>query len=127
MNDFSRRIRPFVDAELARAREARQRQQPDQEFSHLEQAHVLGQSSTWQHVRVHSLMLAWSLRQRDLREGLGQVMRILGAATKTAFGWVPTGNTGGANVSPFRSMPITPEQAALIDQARSGNSEDRTD
>jgi hypothetical protein len=37
---------------------------------------------------------------------LGQLIRIVGAATKTAIGWVPRGNTGGSNVSPFKPMAV---------------------
>ena len=44
--------------------------------------------------------------------------RIVGAATKTFIGFVPAGNTGGANVSAVRPMPIDPELAAIIDKAR---------
>ena len=84
-------------------------------FEYLERAHVLAQNSTYQHVRVHWLMLLWAIRQRNAREGLGQIVRILGASSKTALGLVPTGNTGGANVSPFRRMPIPAELAALLD------------
>ncbi len=85
---------------------------------HLERAHVLGQESTYWHVHVHYLMLLWAFRYRSVREILGQVFRIVGAATKTAFGLVPQGNTGGANVSPFRKMPIAPELADVIDRAK---------
>ena len=42
------------------------------EFHHLERAHILGQASTIEHVRVHAMMLAWALRQRDTREIFGQ-------------------------------------------------------
>jgi hypothetical protein len=49
-----------------------------------------------------------------MREVFGQIFRIVGAATKTPFGIVPQGNTGGANVSPFKKMPIDPELANLI-------------
>jgi hypothetical protein len=65
-------------------------------FAHLVRAHVPGQASTGEHVRVHVRMLAWTVKQRDAGEALGQMMRIVGAATITAFGLVPHGNTGGA-------------------------------
>jgi len=83
LNHFARNIRPFVDAERVRAREARLRNGVSGEFSCLENAHVLGQPSTWHHVRVHGRMFVWSLRQYGLKEGLGQMMQIAGAATKT--------------------------------------------
>jgi hypothetical protein len=109
---FAANIRPHVDAELRAARE-----NAANEFAHLERAHVLGQASTREHVRVHWRMLVWAVRHRDARESLGQVYRLVGAATKTFIGFVPTGNTGGANVSPVRPMPIDPELAAIIRRA----------
>lgn len=51
-------------------------------FEYLERAHVLAQSSTFQHVRVHLLMLIWAIRYRDVPEIAGQLMRIVGAASK---------------------------------------------
>jgi Protein of unknown function (DUF3703) len=110
---FARKIRPFVDAEL-RAAYA----DAANEFAHLERAHVLGQASTREHVRVHWRMLLWAWRHRDGREFVGQVYRLAGAATKTFVGMVPTGNTGGANVSPVKRMPIDPELEAIIRAAR---------
>jgi len=65
-------------------------------------------------------MLVWAARNRSVREALGQVFRIVGAATKTALGLVPSGNTGGSNVSPFKKMPIAPDLEALIRNAKSG-------
>jgi hypothetical protein len=113
MSQFARNIRPFVDAELRAAS-----QDPRNAFAHLERAHVLGQASTREHVRVHWQMLRWAWRRRDAREFFGQSVRIVGAATKTFIGFVPNGNTGGANVSAVRPMPIDPELAAIIENAR---------
>jgi hypothetical protein len=64
-------------------------------------------------------MFLWGIRQGNARECLGQLLRIVGAAIGTAIGLVPQGNTGGTNVTPFKSMPIPPELAALIEEARS--------
>ena len=118
MSDFGPRIRPHVENELLAARQAETRGQPDIAFSHLERAHILGQASTVEHVRVHWHMLLWGIRQRNVRECLGQLLRIVGAAIGTAAGLVPLGNTGGTNVNPFKPMPIPPELAALIKEAR---------
>jgi Protein of unknown function (DUF3703) len=63
-------------------------------------------------------MFLWGIRQRDVGESLGQLLRIAGAAVGTALGLVPQGNTGGTNVKPFQSMPIPPDLAALIEKAR---------
>lgn len=114
---FARNIRPHVQAELSAAASA-----GENGFQHLERAHILGQASTREHVRVHWHMLRWGWRQRDLRQVMGQVVRLIGAATGTVIGLVPTGNSGGANVSPFRRMPIEPGLAAIISRAQSGDS-----
>ena len=119
MSRFARRIRPFVHAELQASRCAEYLGKVDLAFAHLERAHVLGQSATSEHVRAHWHMLCWSVRQHRPREAAGQLLRIVGAATKTALGWVPQGNTGGADVSPFRPMPIPPDLQRLIEKARS--------
>lgn len=121
MTRFAARIRPHVDAELRAADAARTRADAADEFRHLERAHVLGQASTREHVRVHLAMLAWAWRQRDARELRGQALRIVGAATKTVFGWVPRGNTGGANVGALQPIPVPPDLAATIERAQSGD------
>jgi hypothetical protein len=118
VSEFGRRIRPYVEREILAAYQAEAQRQPDVAFSHLERAHILGQTSTVEHVRVHWHMFLWGIRQRDVRESLGQLLRLVGAAIGTAIGLVPQGNTGGTNVTPFKSMPIPPELAALIEEAR---------
>lgn len=75
------------------------------EFAHLERAHVLGQRITWAHTLAHWRMFRYGLRHRDVRETIGQALRMIAALTKSRI-WVPVGNTGGVNVSPFRSMPV---------------------
>lgn len=118
MSEFGRRIRPYVQREILSAYQADAQGKPDVAFLHLERAHILGQTSTVEHVRAHWHMFLWSIRQRNVRECLGQLLRIAGAAIGTAIGLVPQGNTGGTNVNPFQPMPIPPDLAALIEEAR---------
>ena len=89
-------------------------------FGRLERAHVLGQASTVQHVRVHIQMLVWAWRERRAKAFLGQSFRIVGAATKTAVGLVPEGNTGGTNISPFKRLPVPRDLATVIASAKTG-------
>lgn len=103
-----------VSSELALA--ARE-DNPARAFRHLERAHILGQYSTRDHVRVHAAMLRWGIAQRDPREVMGQVLRVIAAATKTAIGLIPVGNTGGANVSPIKPMPLPDDLAEIIARA----------
>ncbi|ALO36376.1 hypothetical protein CMT41_17740 [Colwellia sp. MT41] len=120
LGNFTTNIKPYVEAELQLARTSYVVGDYSQAFKYLENAHVLGQESTYFHVKVHCIMFYWALRQRDIHELLGQTFRVIGAATKTAIGLVPSGNTGGADVSPFKVMPIKEIHANYIENAKSG-------
>ncbi len=106
-----------IEAEIAAAAELSSEGKQAEAFRHLERAHVLGQSSTYQHTRVHWLMLKHGVANKDVRAVAGQAVRIAGAATKTPLGLIPAGNTGGANVSPFRRMPIPDDLKEVLDKA----------
>ncbi len=118
MNKYNAKIKPHFDAELRDAALRDAHRDPTGAFKHLERAHVLGQSSTRLHVMAHWHMLKWAVRNARTGEFVGQVVRIVGAATKTAMGLVPEGNTGGSNVSPFKRMAVPGDLAAIIEQAR---------
>lgn len=73
---------------------------------HLERAHILGQRWYAPHMKTHFHMLRLALKQSDAKEARGQLVRLIGAAPFHIAGWVPVGNTGGADVSPTLPMPI---------------------
>jgi uncharacterized protein DUF3703 len=114
---FARRIRPFVRYELDAAARDESLGEFGSAFAHLERAHVLGQASTVEHVRVHWAMFRWAWRHGAAAEAVGQAWRMAGALLKTWL-WVPVGNTGGAGVSGFEPMPVPAELQRLIDFAR---------
>jgi hypothetical protein len=89
---FYENIKPHVEQEITLAKQARKQGDVSVEFTPLENAHVLL---------------------------LALVMRIVGAATKTAIGFIPTGNTGGTNVSPFKVLPVSPRLKTIITKANS--------
>ena len=89
-------------------------------FFHLECAHILGQAFTLPHARAHWWMLKVGWRRRDLIEITGQIARIVGASLFT-WVWVPVGNTGGAHVPPFKSMPIPEEFQELLNPSYSSS------
>lgn len=105
-----------IENEISQAAEMQNAGDLDAAFHHLERAHVLGQTSTYYHTRVHCLMLKVGVEKRDKREVAGQLFRIAGASTKTPLGIYPKGNTGGANVSPFKPMPIAPDLQKILEQ-----------
>jgi hypothetical protein len=117
-NIFANRIKKYVDAEIETAVTFLNKDELASAFRHLERAHIVGQAVTIEHTRVHWLMLKVGWKRRDLREICGQVFRILGASTKTPLGIYPPGNTGGANISPFKPLPVPKDLAAKIERAR---------
>ena len=130
LKSFHLRISPSVEREIAAAILAENSGAENSgdaatAFMHLERAHILGQASTRHHVRVHLLMFCWGWRRKQWKECLGQLLRLAGAATKTAFGLVPTGNPGGTRISPFRSVPVPPDLQQLITAARPATSPSR--
>ncbi|CAM3837280.1 DUF3703 domain-containing protein [Litorimonas haliclonae] len=112
------RLRHAFDRELSLSQTARQANEQNLAFHHLERAHVLGQAYFTPHLQTHWKMLAWGLRQGQLREVLGQILRLIAVFPASAFGWVPVGNTGGANVSAFQKMEISEDLQEILQDAR---------
>jgi Protein of unknown function (DUF3703) len=118
MSAFAKQIRPYVQAELTAAAEAERQGYHHLAFRRMERAHVLSQGAVIEHVRVHGHMLGYALRHGLVREILGQIPRLLLAAPLSLVGLIPTGNTGGSNVSGLRPMPVPADLQQIIDGAR---------
>lgn len=103
-------------AELDLARGAAAAGDIDAAFRHLERAHIIGQRDTWAHVRSHWRMLRLAASVGQCREVAGQALRIVAAALASRI-WVPAGNTGRANVSAMRPMPIPEDLRAMLEEA----------
>lgn len=86
----------------------------DVAFAALERAHILGQRYLWPHLVTHVAMFRIALLRRDWRELAGQVVRMLATFPGYLLGWVPKGNTGGANVSALRPMPLPADLDDLL-------------
>lgn len=115
---MSEKIKKYINAEVKKAEKYIAENDLTSAFRHLERAHILGQAITYEHTRVHFLMLKIGWKRKDLREIFGQIFRVIGASTKTPFGIYPTGNTGGANVSAFKPMPISNDLQRILRQAK---------
>lgn len=102
----------------------------DDAVVHLERAHVLGQTQAGWHVLAHFLMLKVAIRRRQGIVVAAQAVRIILGAIGSVVGRVPTGNTGGSDVSMFAPMPIAPELlrvmgGANLDRRAVGDSDER--
>ena len=118
MTTFAVRIKPTVQTELAAACTAEARGEFYTAFLHLERAHVLGQGTTHEHVRVHWRMFRFALRNSRHGEVAGQLWRLVAAFVFTIAGLVPEGNTGGTDVSGFRRLPVPQDLKQALDDAR---------
>jgi hypothetical protein len=107
-------LRAAYVSELSAAATAASRGEAEAAFRHLGRAHVLSQRHTWQHVRVHWLMLRLGASLDSRREVLGQASRIVAAALFSRI-WVPAGNTGRANVGALKPMPIPDDLRSLLE------------
>jgi hypothetical protein len=107
-------IRTAYSAEMEQFRAARGADDLDRAFAHLERAHILGQRYFFPHLQTHLAMLEIGQRRRDGREVRGQIARIAAVFPGYAFGWIPKGNTGGANVSAMKPMAPPADLAAML-------------
>lgn len=82
---------------------------------HLERAHILGQRWYLAHMKSHFHMLRLALKQSDAKEARGQIARLIGAGPFHIAGWVPIGNTGGADVPATLPMPMPSEFRAYFE------------
>jgi len=103
------------EREIASARVLIRQSKHDQAFVHLERAHVLGQQHAVPHVLSHCLMLRVAVHRREPAAILGQAARIVLGAVGSIVGSVPTGNTGGTNISMFKRLPIEPEFSKIME------------
>lgn len=86
----------------------------DKAFHSLERAHILGQRYFIKHMITHWWMFKIALKRADAKELLGQILRLIAVVPGYLIGWVPKGNTGGANVSAVKPMPIPEEFSELL-------------
>ena len=104
-----------VRAELAHVQQAWREDRLSDAFDHAERAHILGQRYLIPHAQTHWWMLRIGWRRRDGREVTGQLLRIIAVFPGFVTGWIPKGNTGGANVSALRPMPVPDDLKSLVD------------
>jgi hypothetical protein len=107
------KLREALLHELAASRRFELRGSLDAAFAHLERAHILSQRYAFAHAAVHVRMLRVGWKRRDAREVLGQATRTVAALLFSRI-WVPLGNTGGANVSALRPMPLPDDLRPLL-------------
>jgi hypothetical protein len=108
--------RQAFDREITLSRELFATGDLERAFTHLERAHVIGQTFVAAHTKAHWMMLKLELRRRRPAAVLGQVIRLVLGIVGSAIGVVPVGNTGGTDISMFKRLPIAPELRDFADE-----------
>ncbi len=98
---------------MAEARRAYATRDLNRCFALLERAHILGQPWVIPHTVSHWMMLQVGWRRRDSREIGGQLLRLAFGGLLSAFGILPEGNTGGADVPAKKPMPLPDDLVAI--------------
>ena len=82
---------PYYKAELALYQDQYRKGDFKKAWGYLERAHVIGQKYPYAHSYVHWKMFLFGIKIKDTKEIIGQI---------------PVGNTGGANISPLKPLPV---------------------
>lgn len=106
INELNQYRSAMIDGDLTKA------------WYHLERSHILGQSYPIEHTYAHWLMLKFGFRQKNLKEVVGQLIRLLVGGWKSFIDHVPPGNTGGSNVPPLKKMELPSDLAHILDEYR---------
>ena len=109
------KLRDAFNIEMTKAIHLYKKSELDSAFSHLERAHILGQSYILPHTKSHWWMLKVGFKKHNFREVFGQVSRIIASILFSKI-WVPLGNTGGTNVNPLKPMPIPEDLKNILDE-----------
>lgn len=112
-------LKQFYKQELDYYRQALLENNFQKAWGHLERSHIIGQSYPFEHTYSHWLMLKFGFRRKDLKEIIGQIIRLLVGGWKSFIDHVPVGNTGGANVPPLKTMEIPNDLKTVLIQYRS--------
>lgn len=79
----------------------------------LERAHIVSQPYAVLHTRVHLAMFRRALTDRNEKETLGQVVRIVVAGPGSLAGRYPRGNIGTTAMGLFETADVPPDMAQL--------------
>lgn len=109
-------LAPLLDQELTAYRQAVRTGDNDAAWIALERAHIVSQPMLGRHMGVHLRMLRFAVLLGQPREVAGQIARLVLAPLGALTGRLPWGNTGRANVSAFRSMPIPSDLGGALQQ-----------
>lgn len=108
------KLLPYFNLEIENYEVNLKKENLNQAWTHLEKAHIIGQSYPYQHSLVHWKMLQFGIQIKSRKEIIGQIPRLFFGGVKSFVGKIPLGNPGGSNVPPLKSFPIDSEIQATF-------------
>ena len=118
---MKKQIKIHFDHEITSAKKLIQQRDYSNAFKHLERAHVLGQSYVIMHTISHYYMLLIGFKTFNIKEIIGQIVRLPLGVIGSAFNIIPVGNTGGSNVNPFKAMVVSQDLKKLMIDSNSSD------
>lgn len=100
------KIKEFIKGELVEYNNAFASRNYKQAFNHLERIHIVSQPYAIEHTITHLRMLRFALQTFKPLEIIVQVLYSLLGGILSLIGFVPIGNTGGANAISKGAMEI---------------------
>jgi len=110
-------LRETIRANRSAAKSARRNGDWTSCWRLLEDSHILSQPWVIPHLQVHASMLVSGYEERDHREVVGQILRLLVGAPASALKNYPVGNSGRARISAIKPMPLRPDLAEALARA----------
>ncbi|MBL8786410.1 MAG: DUF3703 domain-containing protein [Deltaproteobacteria bacterium] len=109
-------LRAGLSRLIAQGLEAARRTPAEEAWRHLERGHILSQPFAGLHVKVHVHMIRRAFRDRNWRELVGQLPRLVLAGPGSLLGRYPRGNRGTTTISMFRPEPMPSDLASLLSE-----------
>ena len=83
-------------------------------WNQLERLHIIAQSNITFHYKTHLMMLRLAIKESNLWEVLGQLLRLVLVAPGHLLGTLPRGNVGTTRVSAFKPMKLPSDLDDLL-------------
>jgi hypothetical protein len=110
-------LKPYFKQELEAYHKTLHQENYTLAWHHLERAHVIGQAYPLAHSYVHWKMLLFGIKIKSIEEITGQLPRLLVGGIKSFVGKIPIGNTGGSNIPPLQSLPLSEDIKTIFAHA----------
>lgn len=109
-------LKAFYKNELNCYKTALNKDHLDSAWYHIERAHIIGQRYPLEHTKTHWKMLSLGWKTNDLKEILGQVIRLLLGAPFSLINKIPVGNVGSSRVSMIKPQRIPEDILEVFSQ-----------